>query len=385
MNRIGQRSAAYLDVGQGSGVTDGGRRFACRPGARLAEVLAAVPEGVRRLYLCGELPQLHGSVVAADEHDGVPERARHRGDHVAGDHVAGDDDDDVLGDDADADADDGDDPAPAGGTPNGYLRWGLDTPDTVCPGWQKEPTRGHHLVTSHAASCVLRFRHAADGRRLDVCSMRGWFGDTLAASCTPADARDAFAWLTCRIAHAFAGAALLGSTSQTGLHTWRHAAEQPGADGRPLIERYPMLPEDLRALLHHTSGQGRAELFRPPAALTARGDPWALRVSSLSYYDGRLMYVASMAGLGVGPVMHDERADFAPYHPAWYQVRFTVPRDWRHPGILPVQVAGTQRGWAWPSAPGHAGETWASDREGGAGLLAVSTPVPCLRRGVSHG
>jgi hypothetical protein len=143
----------------------------------------------------------------------------------------------------------------------------------------------------------------------------------------------------------------LGSAGQNGLHTWRHCAERPGQDGRPLLDRYPVLPEDLRALLHHTSGQARIERFLP----TAPGH--AALLPRLSHYDGRLMYAASMSGLGVGPVTHDNLPDFAPYRPAWYRVRFTVPRDWRHPGVLGVQVPGIRRTWEWPAEPGHTGET----------------------------
>jgi hypothetical protein len=350
MNGTGQWQAAYLDVGQGVGIADGGRRLSCRPGARLGEVLAAVPEGVQRLYLCGELPHLR-SVVRDDDHYAAAVRGDDRDDDAADRDAADSDGGDDAGDEEDDNVGGWDDPVAAGGTPSRYLQWCLDHPSMVCPDWQPDPVSSHHLDTSHAASCVLRFRHTADGRQLEVCSIGGWVGDALGASCTPADARDALTWLTVHIAYAFDGAALLGSAGQNGLHTWRHCAERPGQDGRPLLDRYPVLPEDLRALLHHTSGQARIERFLP----TAPGH--AALLPRLSHYDGRLMYAASMSGLGVGPVTHDNLPDFAPYRPAWYRVRFTVPRDWRHPGVLGVQVPGIRRTWEWPAEPGHTGET----------------------------
>ncbi|HEV2459159.1 MAG TPA: hypothetical protein VGS80_12440, partial [Ktedonobacterales bacterium] len=115
MSSTEQWQAAYLDVGHGVGVTDGGRFFRCRPGARLGEVLAAVPGGVRRLYLCSELPHLDGD-VASDDPMGA---ADHGDDAAAGDAVS------ACGED---DAGVWDDPVPAGGALSAYLQWCLDDP-----------------------------------------------------------------------------------------------------------------------------------------------------------------------------------------------------------------------------------------------------------------
>ncbi|HEV2459399.1 MAG TPA: hypothetical protein VGS80_13650 [Ktedonobacterales bacterium] len=131
-----------------------------------------------------------------------------------------------------------------------------------------------------------------------------------------------------------------------------------------------------RALLHHTSGQARIGRFLP----TAPGH--AAMLPRLSHYDGRLMYAASMSGLGVGPVTHDNLPDFAPYRPAWYRVRFTVPRDWRHPGVLGVQVPGIRRTGEWPAEPGHTGETWVSGRE--VALACWPFPFACQDCAAGH-
>jgi hypothetical protein len=76
-------------------------------------------------------------------------------------------------------------------------------------------------------------------------------------------------------------------------------------------------------------------------------------------YDGRAMYlgVASLP-VGTGPVRHVGAGHRpSPDDRGRVRVRFTVPPDWKHVGLLGVPP-GDGTAWRWPSEPGSTWETW---------------------------
>lgn len=154
----------------------------------------------------------------------------------------------------------------------------------------------------------------------------------------------------------------LGRTpGMTGALAWKRTSGQG----------WEPLPVEQQALLQDTTGQGRFEAC--PVVETLPG---------LVCLDLRLAYAASAISIKGGRAWRYEKRPaggwaetgqkwclpgFRDYDPARYLVRFRVPGDWSHVGILPAHGKG---GWKWPSAPGEEAEDWADSRE-------ISLAVDC--------
>ncbi|HEV7129716.1 MAG TPA: hypothetical protein VGN32_19940, partial [Ktedonobacterales bacterium] len=174
--------------------------------------------------------------------------------------------------------------------------------------------------------------------------------------CTPREAAALFLLLRDRFGARFPEETptIFNTPARTGLNLWGIAAQ---AHGMALPDP---LPDDLQRLIRSTSGQGRFELFAPPAADALLTAAWQ--------YDGRQMYVACLRDLGSGPATLTAGGCYQYMRPARYQVRFWVPPEWSRglPGLLPVKVEEERRGksWWWPAEPGSGPyETWVSDAE----------------------
>jgi hypothetical protein len=92
------------------------------------------------------------------------------------------------------------------------------------------------------------------------------------------------------------------------------------------VEEYPVMPRAERDLLVPL-GQGRWE------ATPAVPGP---TIPAVYAYDMMWAYVACCTGLVRGAMIHDDEPLFDATVRGFYKVRFTVPADWRHLGILRV-------------------------------------------------
>lgn len=202
------------------------------------------------------------------------------------------------------------------------------------PGWRAE---GHYLSLPFP---VFRYVHLETGRALEIHRAAAYFGE---GDYSRELASAAFRLL---------GSLIRGSWNEGRILT------TPATTGRYLIARsisgdreWPTLELETQELLRATSGQGRIEIFE-------RGD----RVGPLVEYDGRLAYGAHCRELPAGEPVRDQERDYAgPWAPGRYLVRFRVPKEWDHVGILPVRDDDR---WRWPSAPGESGgPTWVDARE----------------------
>jgi len=222
---------------------------------------------------------------------------------------------------------------PGDGTVKGMYSWLGDA--RVLAEWSSE---GSHL---HPDMPTLRLTHRACGRVVEVRRAAQWFGE---GTYTAREVSAALGALQGHIESAWPGACVLSTPAVTGRALWDLS--------RPAGVTFPPLDDDTRALISSTSGQGRVELC--PVGDTAPG---------FHYLDGRFMYAALCKELPGALVAHDTRDELVPYQRARYRVRFTVPVDWAHVGLLMAPVAGTRDHWHYPAAPGMTGETWADGCE----------------------
>jgi hypothetical protein len=171
------------------------------------------------------------------------------------------------------------------------------------------------------------------------------------------------------------GSTLQMTPGRTGVLAWRRLQEQrSGAVGG----LWQPLPPDLQTIIRETTGQGRFECC-----------PVASEIPAIYCLDMTLAYAAGAIALdSAREWRHEQRpADgwqdwthdvsggkwgnlvfgWLAHAPAWYKVRFAIPDDWRHVGLLPVWQDGTHvytgeriRGWLWPDGPTRYTEGWAT-------------------------
>lgn len=160
-----------------------------------------------------------------------------------------------------------------------------------------------------------------------------FYGD----ECSPRTAELAHSWLDREIRRVWRddGAGLLATPATTGRDLWlRTIPSGPG---------FPVLDDDLQALIRSTSGQGRIE------TMPGRG-----RIRELWVYDARLAYLGVTRGLPIGvPELVDgtyaaDLAEREPFTPARWLVTFAAPDGWNGPGILPARARSGELVWEWP-------------------------------------
>jgi len=152
-----RRMGAWVDLADRRGITDDGRRFQIL-GDTAADVLAAIPVDVERVFLCGPPPQGPGTNNAM--------RVR---------------------------------------------AWGLQP---LSPGWEISP-KGHYV--KDVDSPCFRFRREAGERDVEILFGSSWFGPDVDALSGQA----AWNVLRRKVAGAFPGATLLSTPATTGRDLWR--------------------------------------------------------------------------------------------------------------------------------------------------------------------
>ncbi len=217
--------------------------------------------------------------------------------------------------------------------------WALSTP---APGWSASPA-GHYLHEPDKP--VLRFTHA-NGHRVTVHRAAAWWGETSASVETCAAAWRGLEHALDQVP-AFRGAGLADTPATAGRVLWARTIPEGGG--------WPVMGDELRALIAETAGQGRVELL--PAARPT--------VERFTYLDGRMMYAALTWGMPVGePIYHgpDASLGLLSARGRW-RVTATVPDGWRHVGLLMAPAASRADGWLWPREPGQRFTTWADGSE----------------------
>lgn len=227
------------------------------------------------------------------------------------------------------------------------------------PGWRA----GDHWVNSGPPTG--RFEHEITGQRVEVRTIEEWFGDL---SLTPAQARESWNLLAEVLRGVDAKARLFLTPARTGTNLWALSLPRN-------VNPVPVL-NDIAEELHLTSGQHHQEhLVAGPnhnnhPDVRALVDPATTpTINQFAYVDGRFMYAAMGRELGIGPGFRFNQArawqllNDEPYARARYLVRFEVPKDWNHVGILGVRKPEISDGWYFPNRPGAVGETWADAAE----------------------
>lgn len=222
---------------------------------------------------------------------------------------------------------------------------------TDVPGWEVQPG-GHYLADEDAP--IGRWKRG--DQAVEVMRASTWFGE---GRYSVADAAHAWYVLRGQMSTAFGkGAILLSTPASTGRDMWRRTIGK-SRDGSQ--KSYPVLSDELRALIHATSGQGRREI------VPGDGAP----ILEFVQYDMRFAYAALAWGMPVGaPEMwgpkelrrldDDDRKALLKRRGRWL-VTATVPTSWDRVGLLPAPAAG--EAWCYPAEPGTTFTTWASGAE----------------------
>lgn len=210
-----------------------------------------------------------------------------------------------------------------------------------------------------------RFQHESTGFKIEVRTAEEWFDD---APLTPAQAREAWDATAAVLRAADERARLFNSPAATGTNLW--ALSLPKTINPIPVE------SDIASEIHATSGQHHYDHLVAGASFSQHEDCVPLidpkkrpKIDEFAYVDGRFMYAGVGRELGIGPARRLNRGaayellEQDPYARARFFVRFTVPRNWNHVGLLAVKHQRVQDGWYYPNRPGATAETWADGSE----------------------
>lgn len=210
-----------------------------------------------------------------------------------------------------------------------------------------------------------RFEHETTGFKIEVRTAEEWFGDT---SLTPSQARQAWDATAAILRAADERARLFNSPAATGANLWALSLPRN-------VNPVPVDP-DIADEIHATSGQHHYDHLVAGADFTEYEDCVPLidasetkKITEFSYVDGRFMYAGVGRELGIGPARRLNRGaayellEQNKYARARLHVRFTVPKDWNHVGLLGVKHPDLDKGWVYPNRPGATADTWADASE----------------------
>lgn len=210
-----------------------------------------------------------------------------------------------------------------------------------------------------------RFEHETTGFKIEVRTAEEWFGDS---SLTPSQARQAWDATAAILRAADERARLFNSPAATGANLWALSLPRN-------INPVPVDP-DIADEIHATSGQHHYDHLVAGADFSDYEDCVPLidpsqtkKITEFTYVDGRFMYAGVGRELGIGPASRLNRAaayellEQDPYARARFHVRFTVPQDWNHVGLLGVKHQDLDKGWVYPNRPGATADTWADGSE----------------------
>lgn len=227
------------------------------------------------------------------------------------------------------------------------------------PNWN---AGGHWVV---APGITGRFEHATTGQKVEIRMVAEWFGGL---NLTPAQARSAWDTTEAILRSIDDRAGLFKTPGATGTNLWAWSLPK-NVDPVPVSD-------DIAEELHMTSGQHHlAHLVAGPNFSTHDDcvpliDPAKTpKIQTFAHVDGRFMYAALGRELGVGPGVRlgkaaaSELLNTDPYARARYEVRFMVPNDWAHVGLLGVRHENVSDGWYYPNRPGVIATTWADASE----------------------
>ncbi|MEU6331484.1 Mucin-19 [Streptomyces sp. NPDC047049] len=250
------------------------------------------------------------------------------------------------------------------------VRAWLDAP--MPSGWKVETRRGsdrlagHFIPERHGGTPVGRWERG--DQHVEIRSVSEWFDPEGADVAT---VRHALTLLWQALKTDWPDVVLMGSPSQTGRDLWTRTI--PTKAGARWADGYPVMSDEIRQLLHATSGQGRTELITPPRVPE--------QLPQLHEFDRTLAYGKHTWASGVGAPQRVTAQTFASWSekqqanalfaPSHWRVKVTIPDDWNHVGILPSAVEG-DRAWTYPHQAGRTFTTWA----GGAEVnLALRNPI----------
>jgi hypothetical protein len=235
---------------------------------------------------------------------------------------------------------------------------------------------GQHWV--NAGPPTGRFSHQITGHKVEIRTAAEWFGEL---PLTPTQARSSWDALEAVIASVDDRARLMLSPAATGTNLWAWSLPKN-------VNPVPVSP-DIADELHLTSGQHHLEHLVAGPNFSHHDDCVPMidpahtkKITNFTHVDGRFMYAALGRELGIGPGVRLNRTaaynlmTTEPYARARYHVRFTVPQDWNHVGILGVRHQNYSDGWYYPNRPGASAETWADASEVSVALAAGWTIEP---------
>jgi TubC N-terminal docking domain len=230
-----------------------------------------------------------------------------------------------------------------GGSGEDFIEW-LRNPAILAD--YTTDKRGHFLDDKdNPDASVARYVHRSTGRKVDIRTVTAWVGDN---PTSPEDARDLLALINRYLCIYFTEHSHVSSTpSTTFRQLWLEGNRIAG-------KRYESLPEEIRALIHRNSGQGRVQFFSEHSSGKLPG---------LYYYDGKFMYAALTWGMATGLALHDNENVYAGKAPARYRIRYTVPQEWKHIGLF--MTRRDEDTWFYPGieSAGKTFETWADGAE----------------------
>jgi hypothetical protein len=223
-------------------------------------------------------------------------------------------------------------------------------------------TPGSHWISDPPTG---RFAHESTGFKIEVRTAEEWFDD---APLSPAQAREAWDTVAAIIRSADERARLFNSPAATGANLWALSLPKN-------INPVPVDP-DIASEIHATSGQHHYDHLVAGANFSRHEDCLPLidpkqlkKINAFAYIDGRFMYAGVGRELGIGPARRLNRAaayellEQDPYARARFHVRFTVPENWNHVGLLAVKHQSVAEGWYYPNRPGATADTWADGSE----------------------
>lgn len=213
--------------------------------------------------------------------------------------------------------------------------WVPYTQTVPATSWFEAVPAGWRLESYNRDPLLAKYRHET-GVRVHLYMTAPWFG-----GCANIEyCQRAYVELRQLLRATFdQGATILATPARTGLDLLERSLPV-GRDNVPY--EYPVLDEGLREVIEHNVGQGRIEWLDRPG----------VECDAIYGVDANWFYASCLTRLPVGPVEHDNVNELVGdgYRPAFYSVRFTVPADWQHIGLLPVWSNGRP---CWPTSGSH--------------------------------
>lgn len=236
-------------------------------------------------------------------------------------------------------------------------------PDTVLgqAHWTLASTPGWTAEQVHPRTPSAQYLKTATGQNVYVRTAAEWFGEP---RLTPGQARETWDVLGSVLRSLDERASLFLAPSATGRQLWALSLPKN-------VDPYLVAP-DIAEEIHNNSGQHHFEHLVAGPNFSQHEDCIPLidpaitpRIKRFAYVDGRFMYASLCRELGIGPGRRLKRIDAFDlinrdrYARARVLVRFKVPENWDHVGLLGVKMPNERDGWYYPNRPGATGETWA--------------------------